>query len=120
MANRFMQMTSLIFQPGSHARELNPYYKDGGTGLPEENQKCEWPSSAPVLGLDANWLHKALQRAKEQAQAENKTLEEIAAQRWGVSKSKKKKKKKIMVLSMKWVLQYCIRTLSVTYTFTPY
>ncbi|XP_066943076.1 CWF19-like protein 2 isoform X2 [Macrobrachium rosenbergii] len=69
-------------KPGSHARELNPYYKNGGCGLPEEDQLVN-KSSSPAVGLDATWLRKALQRAKEQAQLENKTLEEIAAQRWG-------------------------------------
>ena len=32
------------------------------------------------------WLKKALQRAKEQALDENRSLEEVAAERWGVSK----------------------------------
>ncbi|XP_063852445.1 CWF19-like protein 2 [Scylla paramamosain] len=73
-------------KPGSHARELNPYYKDGGTGLPQEQQKATpVPAAATsqITGLDAGWLRKALQRAKEQASAEGKSLEEIAAQRWG-------------------------------------
>ncbi|XP_068232096.1 CWF19-like protein 2 [Palaemon carinicauda] len=69
-------------KPGSHALELNPYYKNGGCGLPEEDQKINTQSS-PVVGLDAAWLRKALKRAKEQALTENKTLEEIATQRWG-------------------------------------
>lgn len=69
----------LILQPGSHARELNPYFKNGGTGLPEEESQ----QNASV-GLDGAWLRRALQRAKEQAEKENKSLEEVAAQRWGV------------------------------------
>ncbi|XP_069971916.1 CWF19-like protein 2 [Penaeus vannamei] len=64
--------------PGSHARELNPYFKNGGTGLPEEESQ----QNASV-GLDGAWLRRALQRAKEQAEKENKSLEEVAAQRWG-------------------------------------
>ncbi|MPC28632.1 CWF19-like protein 2 [Portunus trituberculatus] len=73
-------------KPGSHARELNPYYKDGGTGLPQEQQKAvPAPAAAAsqITGLDAGWLRKALQRAKEQASSEGRSLEEIAAQRWG-------------------------------------
>ncbi|XP_063609512.1 CWF19-like protein 2 [Penaeus indicus] len=65
-------------KPGSHARELNPYFKNGGTGLPEEE-----PQQKVSVGLDAAWLRRALQRAKEQAEKENKSLEEVAAQRWG-------------------------------------
>nr|XP_053640069.1 CWF19-like protein 2 [Cherax quadricarinatus] len=71
-------------KPGSHARELNPYFKDGGTGLPEQRNKDEVSPAPSSLGLDAAWLRKALKRAEEQAQLEKKSLEEIAAQRWGV------------------------------------
>lgn len=70
-------------KPGSHARELNPYFKDGGTGLPEQRNKDEVSPAPSSLGLDAAWLRKALKRAEEQAQLEKKSLEEIAAQRWG-------------------------------------
>jgi hypothetical protein len=31
------------------------------------------------------WLKKSFQRAKEQAQEEGKSLEEVVSQRWGVS-----------------------------------
>ena len=34
---------------------------------------------------NSGWLKKALQRAKEQAQEEGTTLEQVAANRWGVS-----------------------------------
>lgn len=64
---------------GQTDKELNPYWKNGGSGLPEENSiKAE-----PVM--DVNWLRKSLQRAKEQAISEGRSLEEIAAERWGVS-----------------------------------
>lgn len=69
----------VFLQPGSHALELNPYFKNGGTGLPEEE-----PQKKVSVGFDAAWLRRALQRAKEQAEKENKSLEEVAAQRWGV------------------------------------
>ncbi|KAK7065962.1 hypothetical protein SK128_026771 [Halocaridina rubra] len=73
-----------LYQAVSQARELNPYYKDGGSGLPQE-EKVSKSSSSQLgsVGLDASWLRKALQRAREQAEQENTTLEEIAARRWG-------------------------------------
>nr|XP_045626090.1 CWF19-like protein 2 [Procambarus clarkii] len=70
-------------KPGSHSRELNPYFKNGGSGLPEEEAKEETSTGSVAIGLDAAWLHKALRRAQEQAKLENTSLEEIAAQRWG-------------------------------------
>ena len=77
-------------QPGQHARELNPYWKDGGTGLPSEEQdnlpSSSSSASAPVGDGGLGWLKKAYQRAKEQAKEENKSLEEVAAERWGVIK----------------------------------
>lgn len=55
-------------------------------GLPEEEPKAV--SAAPqTMGLDAGWLHRALQRAREQAKTEGRTLEEVAAERWGVRKT---------------------------------
>ena len=62
---------------GQTNKELNPYWKNGGTGLPEENSA----KAEPVM--DVNWLRKSLQRAKEQAMSEGRSLEEIAAERWG-------------------------------------
>ena len=68
-----------VLQPGTHSRELNPFYKNGGTGLPDQQSQ----SSTSGPSFDVQWLLKALQRAKEQAQDQGKPLEEIAAQRWG-------------------------------------
>ncbi|KAG7177631.1 CWF19-like protein 2-like [Homarus americanus] len=70
-------------KPGSHALELNPFYKNGGTGLPEEQKKEHMKPEPSSIGLDAAWLRKALKRAEEQAKLEKRSLEEIAAQRWG-------------------------------------
>ncbi|CAK9804972.1 CWF19-like protein 2 [Anthophora quadrimaculata] len=62
---------------GQSDRELNPYWRNGGNGLPKERStKVEQP-------MDVNWLKRSLQRAKEQAKSENRSLEEIAAERWG-------------------------------------
>jgi len=68
-------------EPGQSDRELNPYWKDGGNGLPQNNVE---KSDNPKI-LDANWLKKSLRRAKEQAFRDGKCLEEVAAERWGVS-----------------------------------
>ncbi len=42
------------------------------------------PAAASVGDGGLGWLKKAYQRAKEQAKEENKSLEEVAAERWGV------------------------------------
>lgn len=61
---------------------MNPYWKDGGTGLPEENKDGDSETGAHQ---DAEWLKKALKRAKEQAKNENIPLETVVAERYGVS-----------------------------------
>ncbi|KAL4230580.1 hypothetical protein ACF0H5_010958 [Mactra antiquata] len=78
----------LLNKPGTHAKELNPYWKDGGTGLPEEKDKPteEKESSSQAKGLgDAglSWLRKSYQRCVQQAEEEGRPLEELAAERWG-------------------------------------
>ncbi|XP_017889283.1 CWF19-like protein 2 [Ceratina calcarata] len=64
---------------GQSNRELNPYWKNGGSGLPEENVR----KADTLQVMDVKWLKKSLRRAKEQAENENRSLEEIAAERWG-------------------------------------
>ena len=73
------------------SRELNPYWKDGGTGLPEEHPDHNPPppppaSSTAVRMNDSglSWWKKAYQRCTELAAEENRPLEEIAAERYGV------------------------------------
>ena len=68
-------------KPGSHARELNPFWKDGGTGLPEEKAVSEAKPKAGDGGK--SWLRRAYKRAVEQAAEESRSLEEVAAERWG-------------------------------------
>ncbi|KAK3869139.1 hypothetical protein Pcinc_025533 [Petrolisthes cinctipes] len=72
-------------KPGSHARELNPFFKDGGSGLPEEKRERSEPGTGagPSPIVDAAWLRKAMRRAQEQAQQEGRPLAEIVAVRWG-------------------------------------
>lgn len=79
---------STIDKPGQHKRELNPYWKDGGTGLPIEssndsnsNDKILPEKTVGDAGL--NWLRRAYRRIKEQAEEENRNIEEVAAERWG-------------------------------------
>ncbi|KAF7989612.1 hypothetical protein HCN44_008286 [Aphidius gifuensis] len=64
--------------PGHNIRKLNPYWKNDGAGLPEDAIK---KPNKPTM--DPAWLKKSLQRAREQAMEEGKTLEEIAEVRWG-------------------------------------
>ncbi|XP_076177300.1 CWF19-like protein 2 isoform X2 [Ptiloglossa arizonensis] len=64
---------------GQSDRELNPYWKNGGNGLPGTSSvKMNIKQVA-----DADWLKKSLRRAQEQAEKEGRSLEEIAAKRWG-------------------------------------
>ena len=69
-------------RPGEHVRELNPFWKDGGKGLPkEENAEVK---SKPIAGDGGkSWLRRAYKRAVEQATEEGRSLEEVAAERWG-------------------------------------
>lgn len=71
-----------IDQPGQHPRELNPYWKSGGTGLPEDKSSDKTSKSAVGDG-GRSWILRSYKRALEQAEAENKSLEEVAIKRWG-------------------------------------
>ncbi|XP_057323234.1 CWF19-like protein 2 [Microplitis mediator] len=70
--------TCIVAQPGQSSKELNPYWKNGGTGLPEEKKMKNKPAV-----MNPEWLKKSLQRAQEQAQEEGRSLEDVAAERWG-------------------------------------
>ncbi|KAJ9590896.1 hypothetical protein L9F63_016078 [Diploptera punctata] len=74
---------------GQTDRELNPYWKDGGTGLPEEKDTRNQPTlSEKAIGdYGVDWLQRALKRAKEQAVEEGRSLEAVAAERWGSLKN---------------------------------
>uniref|UniRef100_A0A6V7KZM5 Cwf19-like C-terminal domain-containing protein n=1 Tax=Bracon brevicornis TaxID=1563983 RepID=A0A6V7KZM5_9HYME len=71
--------TCILDKPGQSSRELNPYWKDGGTGLPGVETNDQSVSKL----FNPDWLKKSLQRAKEQALEEGRSLEEIATERWG-------------------------------------
>jgi len=71
------------------SRELNPYWKGGGTGLPSEHTDHNPPpppSSSAVRMNDGgfSWWKKAYQRCTELAAEESRPLEEVAAERYGV------------------------------------
>uniref|UniRef100_A0A5B6ZK00 Putative CWF19-like protein 2 n=1 Tax=Davidia involucrata TaxID=16924 RepID=A0A5B6ZK00_DAVIN len=69
-------------------RELNPYFKDNGSGYPEDadGKKAgvkQLLSSSVVGDGGASWRLKALKRAQEQAASEGRKLEEVVEERWG-------------------------------------
>ncbi|XP_061538456.1 CWF19-like protein 2 isoform X2 [Phycodurus eques] len=73
-----------IEQAGLHKLELNPYWKDGGTGLPPEEMAGTAAKKGSVVndgGL--SWLRKNYQRMKEQAKREQRSLDNVVADRYG-------------------------------------
>ncbi|XP_021236209.1 CWF19-like protein 2 isoform X1 [Numida meleagris] len=65
-------------------RELNPYWKDGGTGLPpEEDESTSVKKVTVIEDAGLSWLRKSYQRMKEQAEREKRNIEEIVAERYG-------------------------------------
>lgn len=74
---------SLLNQPGQSSRELNPYWREGGTGLPSENKSLSGHLTKTVGDHGIKWLRKAFQRAKEEAVEKGVSLESVVAERWG-------------------------------------
>jgi hypothetical protein len=79
---------------GQTDRELNPYWRDGGTGLPQEkkaeglgNRKSRTLPVKSVGDHGVDWLQRALKHTNEQAANEGRSVEEVAAERWGVRRS---------------------------------
>ncbi|XP_068173499.1 CWF19-like protein 2 [Antennarius striatus] len=73
-----------IEQAGLHKLELNPYWKDGGSGLPPEEKDGNAATKVSVVndgGL--SWLRKNYQRMKEQAEREQRSLNDVVAERYG-------------------------------------
>ncbi|KAM6098555.1 CWF19-like protein 2 isoform 3-T3 [Theristicus caerulescens] len=65
-------------------RELNPYWKDGGIGLPPEKDEAAAVKKVTVVeDAGLSWLRKSYQRMKEQAEREKRNFEEIVAERYG-------------------------------------
>ncbi|XP_067889840.1 CWF19-like protein 2 isoform X2 [Heterodontus francisci] len=67
-----------------YKRELNPYWKDGGSGLPSE-QSDSAPVQKAVMIEDGglSWLRQSYKRMKEQAERDQCRLEDIVATRYG-------------------------------------
>ncbi|XP_008827939.2 CWF19-like protein 2 [Nannospalax galili] len=78
------EKTQALEQSKLLERELNPYWKDGGTGLPSES--CHVLAVTKASGVEdggLSWLRKSYQRMKEQAEKEDKNVEDIVAERYG-------------------------------------
>ncbi|GFU68408.1 CWF19-like protein 2 [Trichonephila clavipes] len=67
-------------------RELNPHWKNSGSGLPAKEESnvenLHLPSTCVGDGGYA-YLKKAYLRIQEQAQREGRSMEEVAVERWG-------------------------------------
>uniref|UniRef100_A0A7N6ACE8 CWF19-like protein 2 n=1 Tax=Anabas testudineus TaxID=64144 RepID=A0A7N6ACE8_ANATE len=80
-----------IEQAGLHKLELNPYWKDGGTGLPpEEIAGTALKKGAVVNDGGLSWLRKSYQRMKEQAEREQRSLNDVVAERYGKDKDRER------------------------------
>ncbi|EDM02599.1 rCG61807, partial [Rattus norvegicus] len=77
------EKTQALEQSKLLERELNPYWKDGGTGLPPENCILPVTKAGGVEDGGLSWLRKSCQRMKEQAQKENRNFEDIVAEKYG-------------------------------------
>ena len=86
MAQFLKYLSCLFFQkPISNIKELNPYWKNDGKGLPTEEEKGglraggrgQLPPPPGVGDGGASWRMKALKRAQEQAAREGKKLDEV-------------------------------------------
>uniref|UniRef100_A0A8C3W7R5 CWF19-like protein 2 n=1 Tax=Catagonus wagneri TaxID=51154 RepID=A0A8C3W7R5_9CETA len=78
------EKTQALEQSRLLERELNPYWKDGGTGLPPENSNVSSVAKVSVVedgGL--SWLRKSYQRMKEQAEKQHRNVEDVVAERYG-------------------------------------
>ncbi|XP_033063657.1 CWF19-like protein 2 isoform X2 [Trachypithecus francoisi] len=78
------EKTQALKQSKLMERELNPYWKDGGTGLPPED--CSVSSITKVSVVEdggLSWLRKSYLRLKEQAEKQNRNFEDIVAERYG-------------------------------------
>ncbi|KAM7413215.1 hypothetical protein PAMA_020540 [Pampus argenteus] len=77
-----------IEQAGLHKLELNPYWKDGGSGLPPEETVGTATKKASIVVNDGglSWLRKSYQRMKEQAEREQRSLNDVVAERYGSMK----------------------------------
>ncbi|XP_024526774.1 CWF19-like protein 2 [Selaginella moellendorffii] len=69
-------------KPPSNSKELNPHWKDGGEGFPEEEHVARRVPGGVGDG-GASWLLKGLKRAQERAAREGASLPDVISDRWG-------------------------------------
>ena len=75
------EQLSCLTEPGQHSRELNPYWRDGGLGLPSD---CQPVAEQQKVGDGGrSWLLRSYKRAKEQAEKENRLFRSVVEERWG-------------------------------------
>ncbi|XP_056613355.1 CWF19-like protein 2 isoform X2 [Triplophysa dalaica] len=73
-----------IEQAGLHRLELNPYWKDGGRGLPPGDAAGTVVKRAGVVNDGGvSWLQKSYQRMNEQAEREKRSVQSVVAERYG-------------------------------------
>ena len=70
-------------QPGQHPKELNPYWRGGGKGLPSEEMDSSSHSHGKTGDGGRSWLLRSYKRALERAEEEGRSIDEIATERWG-------------------------------------
>ena len=69
---------------GQHPLELNPYWKEGGCGLPkEEDQPPTASKTVKINDGGRSWLLRSYKRVLEKVEEEGVSIEEVAADRWG-------------------------------------
>lgn len=66
-------------KPGQNPKELNPYWKNGGSGLPSEDKTDTVQSNFE----GHSWILRSYKRALEQAKQKNVSFKEIAEKQWG-------------------------------------
>ena len=69
---------------GQHPLELNPYWKEGGSGLPQDREHSSRDRKRSKVGDGGrSWILRAYKRAIQAAEEEGRSLEEVASERWG-------------------------------------
>lgn len=75
------------FQKVQSERELNPFWKEGGSGMPNEdknqNKNNQQINSNSIGDGGLAWWTRALERCQEQAKDTGRDLEDIASERYG-------------------------------------
>ncbi|XP_048837351.1 CWF19-like protein 2 [Brienomyrus brachyistius] len=77
------ERSQMLEQAGLHKLELNPYWKDGGCGLPPEDIAAPAHKAAVVDDGGLSWLRGSYQRMKEQAERESRSLAQVVSERYG-------------------------------------